>query len=344
MSGFPNSAGTIFEGSRRADGSLMSDGGVVTVTSGAVVTVKKGETVTRIDPLPDPESPRVGRVYYALLLGGASTDLTTRKMNPEVLKDGYEAVLTRHAEEARRFGAVNMLLLNPGGTVNGEMEFDQWPKMWPDPFDRAKHGESFAWGVRACIKELGVAPIVYLGSVKPDMIRGINMNWHNATASCDRLRMAVLDVLQGISSECPIVIDGAGSDTDIDAGGGLSWDVANIIRRNRKGGVGCEPWPMLGGPWADDRSTFGVTQLPYLRKIWDPATPEGKDYGAKIDRSRCVVERQITIASDSPETDPAELVTWLSRGVSVAVVSRGGLYHGYTARQLERMAAREVGR
>ena len=321
----------------------MSDGGVVTVTSGAVVTVKKGETVTRIDPLPDPESPRVGRVYYALLLGGASTDLTTRKMNPEVLKDGYEAVLTRHAEEARRFGAVNMLLLNPGGTVNGEMEFDQWPKMWPDPFDRAKQTESFAWGVRACIRELGVAPIVYIGSVKVDAKRGINQRWAEVSATYDRLKMAVLDVLQGIPGECPIAIDGSGSETDIDGGAGLSWQVANIIRWNRKGGVGCEPWPMLGSKWASDPSTFGVTQLPYLRKIWDPTTPEGKDYGVKIDRSRAVAERQIAIASDNPETDPAELVKWLSRGVSVAVVSRGGLYHGYTARQLERLAAREVG-
>jgi len=279
-------------------------------------------------------------LFYVQLVGGVSQDLSTRCIDPEVLKHGYEIVMTKHAAEAAAFGAFQALVVNPFGTVDGEMEFDQWLRRFPDQFDRAEALRDFCPGVDAYRNYLGRAPMIYLGSVRTNPALGINSRWRFRDLAT--LKYLVAHCLEPFESDCPIVMDGAGFDLNNDgpSESGLSWDVADIIEETRTGGVGCEPWPHQESPFAWIRSRFGVTDIRYLRRLLDVNGSEWAAAGSKIEQSLDCVQRQWVIASDSPETPIEEIVYLLRMGVNVGVVSRGGLYHGKSAAEIEWEASR----
>lgn len=294
---------------------------------GTLGHVESGGSIEAVDSNPA----RIGRVWYAMLVGGASTDLPSRKILPEVLSTGYEATIRRHAIEARNFGAVNMVILNPGGTVFGEMEFDQWPRCYPDTHTRARMSASFRRGVWAAMGILGATPMVYLGSVK--LAPGINQRWDALDDA--ELAIAVEACVDFIPNECPIAIDGSG------AGDAMSWRVAMIL--NARGHmVGCEPWPLIGSYWASDQTTFGgITNSGLLRQYFDPSTTQYRDYGSRMDLSRGVCERQIILTAESPEPGISELGRWMRIGMSIAVKPGPDCkYHGMNAREIERAASR----
>jgi len=271
----------------------------------------------------DPATPaRVGRVWYNLIVGGGSPYVSTRKILPEVLATGYGRTLARHAAIAKKFGAVNMIIRNPGGCGAGDMEFEQWMLAWPTFEDRVAQTFAFQDGCAAIKEVLGVLPAVYLG-----MVNG-KRPWSTCTPR--QLRAAVMGVTAFIPQGCTVVVDGAGV--------GDETSVSVLLHLEDTGyGIGCEPWPVADKPVANTAQLLGVTASDYFRR-WSNGKIADAPKMASIEE---VGERQLILVEETPEPRLAEVVGWLRLGLSVAVKpDESGLYQGHTARQMERMAAR----
>lgn len=279
----------------------------------------KPTLVNPIEAHPTMMRPRVGRVWYNLLIGCGCSAF--RGILPEALNTGYDKTIDRHAKIAELFGAEGMLIRNPGGT-DGSMDFDQWLKAWPDGRERAKRTAQFRRGMYAAMDILGFFPAVYLGSLKTDPY------WATLAASTfwEELGEMLSQSIAFIPAAAPIVIDGAGSDIQV------SDKVRYCPCLNNRGPVWCEPWPKQSGPWYESR---GFTQSDYLRKLLNRSIP----YAAEIATGPAVFARQVVMVEETPEPPIAEVISWMRLGLTVAVKpDENGLYQGMTAAQMEREA------
>jgi hypothetical protein len=264
---------------------------------------------------------RIGRVWYNLLVGGGSADGSTRKILPEVLATNYHCTLARHAAIAKKFGAVNMIIRNPGGCGVGDMEFEQWMLAWPTFEERLAKTFSFQAGCHAIVEALGVLPAVYLGMVNE------KRPWSTFTSRT--LRAAIMEVTKFIPQGCVVVVDGSGV--------GDSTSVSVLLHLQELGyRIGCEPWPVAGQLLSNMAQLLGVTASDYFRR-WS----KGEIADApKMTSIKDVGERQLILVEETPEPRLAEVLGWLRMGLSVAVKpDESGLYQKHTAREMEWLAA-----
>jgi len=279
----------------------------------------------------------IGNVWSALLVGGASPDIAARCMHPTVLASGYYECVREHVARAKAFGASNVVVLNPGGTDAGEMQFDQWLLAWPDVRERAKRAIDFQRAIGHASAAFRRKPAVYLGSVHPRCFPA----W--SALSREELAYAVCECVSFIPRGCRVVIDMAG--VDVDENDKLSDSASERVAYALYGagmGIACEPWPSQDSTFnADDRS-MGFTNSAYLRQILSMDDSGGGQHGREIDRSPSVANRQVAIIAEAVEPSPEELIGWLAIGIGVAVnPGADGKYHGYTAEEL-RSEARGV--
>lgn len=273
---------------------------------------------------PTMTKPRPGRVWYNLLIGGGSSDLSTRCILPEVLKTGYDMTLLRHAKIAAKFGAEGMVIRNPGGCVES-MDFDQWLKAWPDGRERAKRTVEFISGMQSACEILGTYPAVYLGSVSLDPY------WREVDEMerMDEHERVISASIAFIPNGAPIIIDGAGAEPNGESVSLSAWGTQTLQNR---GPVWCEPWPSTTSPWNQSR---GFTQSDYYRKLINRQI----EYPGKMASGPDVVARQVILVEETPEPSLEEVISWMRLGLTVAVKpDEDGLYQGLNAAQMERKA------